>query len=608
MKSFIAAVLLCWLCVTAFADGPKPVPGITSIISSTGLSGSTNGTVVTLSATGGGSGAPLNGTNTWTGPSNTFQGVVYLTNLTVGVTVTPCDIIKLGPLQNIAFQKNGVTVGTMGFTGSGHTEGDGTEMYWGGNRVVINPTYALQLFNSSQSGIHALGFVTYHESATSGSPQRDSQMFGLKYGFYDGSSKVGKMIITSEANGTNGSGSLNFWDSVIDVSAQDEPVTRRMEVISGVGKYTKGQDIYEFAQTTVATNFGVSWESAKYQELDMTGALVLTNIPNSTNYNARPNTVALKILELYPGPASQPVTFPTNWLWTSESGIAVAPTNVPASNMMTVSVRMEIGTSTNFIANYSLASYVPVYDTNAQQFFKAVSDNGGSLTALQSNTINSLVIGGKSDGWWYSNAAIYPLIGGTTNSMCISLKDTNRSWWLPFSGSYITNANGITGDGSTAYILTTFTPSSSSPLMQVDSASVQFYQKVASPVGRFYESGSAGGQMRCGSNSVNQVDIRFMFGGSGFVALSPNFSGYYCQSQLNGIADGAFPGNPPGTTNPVTPSGLPTVPITLLAGQGPTLFSTATLSYVAFGGGKTTAMITAESARVVAFETANGRQ
>jgi hypothetical protein len=86
------------------------------------------------------------------------------------------------------------------------------------------------------------------------------------------------------------------------------------------------------------------------------------------------------------------------------------------------------------------------YDTDAQAFFTAT---GISDTTIK-DAVDALVVGLKADSVWTKFAAIYPLVGGTSSTHLVNLKNpgTHNITW---NGSVTHNSNGITSDGSTGY-------------------------------------------------------------------------------------------------------------------------------------------------------------
>jgi hypothetical protein len=98
------------------------------------------------------------------------------------------------------------------------------------------------------------------------------------------------------------------------------------------------------------------------------------------------------------------------------------------------------------------------WDADAKNYLAFIG-NSTSTTNVTATTVNTLVANAKAHGWWTKCDAIYPLVGGTSNTMCWNLKDTNTFKLLGVNASAsVWRTNGLVGNG-TAYIGTQYTPS-----------------------------------------------------------------------------------------------------------------------------------------------------
>lgn len=100
------------------------------------------------------------------------------------------------------------------------------------------------------------------------------------------------------------------------------------------------------------------------------------------------------------------------------------------------------------------------YDTDAQAFF----DAAGISDSTQKSAVNQLVLDLKSYSIWTKMHAVYPFVGGTSTTHRYNLKnptDADAAFRLVFSGTWTHDANGVTGNGSSGYADTKYTPSSS---------------------------------------------------------------------------------------------------------------------------------------------------
>jgi hypothetical protein len=91
---------------------------------------------------------------------------------------------------------------------------------------------------------------------------------------------------------------------------------------------------------------------------------------------------------------------------------------------------------------FGLGNPGPSVDPDAQAFITAAGISGSDATA-----INTLVVDLKADNIWNELQAIYPFVGGTSDSMKWNLKDpqdTNAAYRMQFTGSGWTfSSNGV---------------------------------------------------------------------------------------------------------------------------------------------------------------------
>ena len=65
----------------------------------------------------------------------------------------------------------------------------------------------------------------------------------------------------------------------------------------------------------------------------------------------------------------------------------------------------------------------PAYDTDAQAFFTAIDNDGGSLTTGEKDAVNDLVLDLKAGSVWSDLEIIYPFIGSSATEQKYNLKD-----------------------------------------------------------------------------------------------------------------------------------------------------------------------------------------
>lgn len=84
-------------------------------------------------------------------------------------------------------------------------------------------------------------------------------------------------------------------------------------------------------------------------------------------------------------------------------------------------------------------------DPDAQAFLTAASITDATITSA----INTLCLDLKGNNLWSKMFAIYPFVGGTATTHKWNLKDpqdTNAAYRMTFSGGWVHDANGITGN------------------------------------------------------------------------------------------------------------------------------------------------------------------
>lgn len=149
-----------------------------------------------------------------------------------------------------------------------------------------------------------------------------------------------------------------------------------------------------------------------------------------------------------------------------------------------IHVNGEAGFSTNYalpsgnIMRYRsgvLTSIAPyAWDSDATNFLTFIGNPVSPGNAI-ATTVNSLVVNAKLHGWWTNCDAIYPMVGGTSNTMCWNLKATNAFKLLGVNApASVWTTNGLVGDG-TAYINTQFNPSTAGGNYTLNSAHMMAY-------------------------------------------------------------------------------------------------------------------------------------
>ncbi len=105
----------------------------------------------------------------------------------------------------------------------------------------------------------------------------------------------------------------------------------------------------------------------------------------------------------------------------------------------------------------TLASPSGSFDPDAQAFITAA----GITDPTQQGAIDTLVLSLKADSLWTLMQAIYPNVGGTQNSCKYNLKDPrdlDAAFRKTYAGTLTFADTGVTGNGSTGYANTHYSP------------------------------------------------------------------------------------------------------------------------------------------------------
>src|SRR6056300_214276 len=97
-----------------------------------------------------------------------------------------------------------------------------------------------------------------------------------------------------------------------------------------------------------------------------------------------------------------------------------------------------------------------VSDSDAQAFIDRVYTAGGTLSTIEADAVNDLVIDMKADGIWTKMKAIYPMVGASSAACAQNLKSS--SFTGTFNGGVTYSSLGVTGNGTSGYMDTQLIP------------------------------------------------------------------------------------------------------------------------------------------------------
>jgi hypothetical protein len=123
-------------------------------------------------------------------------------------------------------------------------------------------------------------------------------------------------------------------------------------------------------------------------------------------------------------------------------------------------------------------------DPDALAFFARVTAAGGSLSASEQLAIDTLVVQMKADGTWTPMKAIYPMVGASAAACAQNLKSS--SFTGTFTSGWTFSSNGVTPNGTSAYMDTNFMESGN---LTLNSGHISIYSRTNTTGGTKVEIG-----------------------------------------------------------------------------------------------------------------------
>jgi len=118
--------------------------------------------------------------------------------------------------------------------------------------------------------------------------------------------------------------------------------------------------------------------------------------------------------------------------------------------------RFDLRTRTGQISTIIQGQQANFTDTDAQAFFDRVTAAGGTLSDTEKNAVNILTLALKSAGIWTLMKAIYPMVGASAAACAQNLKSS--SFTGTFTSGWTYSSNGVTPNGTNAYMNTGLNP------------------------------------------------------------------------------------------------------------------------------------------------------
>jgi len=125
-----------------------------------------------------------------------------------------------------------------------------------------------------------------------------------------------------------------------------------------------------------------------------------------------------------------------------------------------------------------IASSISGVDADWLAYYNRVIAAGGSLTTTEQNATKTLVADLKSAGIWSGMKAIYPMVGASAAACAQNLKSS--SFTGTFTSGWTFASTGVTPNGTSAYMDTTFNPNTS--ISDINSAHLSIYSRTTTGV------------------------------------------------------------------------------------------------------------------------------
>lgn len=446
-----------------------------------------------------------------------------------------------------------------------------------------------------------------------------SHLFGFKVKNTAGS--VGSAALLAQENGNSAAGyaDLHFYskaptfptapstglaDSGVRVLSVDTDAAAAGTGIRIDKRLTQARVVQ--SGSTISLNFG-----AEYLQDVVASSATLTiafanRRPGDTN-------IVKKLLYLRSADLTvSSITWPSSITVVSESGSATAlPTSLAADKVMRVEFESIGSASADVLARYSVGTdNWFAYDTDAQSFFTSAS----ITDPLQKIAVNQLVIDLKAGSLWTKMHALYPFVGGNATAHSYNLRNT-ATFQITWTGAGVVHnshtTGTITGNGTTAYGDTGYTPSTSGSR---DSQHIAVYNRTPAPteLGHMLGGDKSDGADRLElfrngtsmsanvNDAVGSCDYGMSTDLSGFLAASRTAStGVQIENRILTADYGCT----------VNSTALPNAPVYILARNyaGAGAYTTANLAFASIGSGLTSDELRAFEIIVNTFETTLGR-
>ena len=250
------------------------------------------------------------------------------------------------------------------------------------------------------------------------------------------------------------------------------------------------------------------------------------------------------------------------------------------------------------------------FDADAVAFFSRVTTAGGTLSGTERTAVNQLVLDMKSAGIWNSMKVIYPMVGSSAAACAQNLK--SASFMGTFSSGWTFASTGVTPNGTSAFMNTSFNPSIDSIYDNTHFSLYSRTQVIANSV-------DIGAQLL-----TNRFTMELAYGGFGFASDQYNDTTGRV-SLANSITTGLYTSNRTtsnifkcfrnsiqlGSTNTGVSGTMPNMPVAIGASNRnniPVFFSSKEFAFSSIGDGLTDTQVANLFTAVQTFQTTLSRQ
>jgi hypothetical protein len=252
-----------------------------------------------------------------------------------------------------------------------------------------------------------------------------------------------------------------------------------------------------------------------------------------------------------------------------------------------------------------LASSIASADPDWLAYYNRVIAAGGSLSTTEQNATKTLVADLKSAGIWSAMKAIYPMVGASAAACAQNLKSS--SFTGTFTSGWTFASTGVTPNGTSAYMNTGLTPSTS---LAQNSASMGVYSRtnIAANYSDYGVYSGIGFLQRTRRSTDTGGGYANFASGDSYTTNTSSL-GLYCLSRISSSSY-SFYKNGSATSFLVASTGLPTLNSWLGAGNlnGSILEpSTRELAFHYISDGLTDTNISNLTTAVQAFQTTLSR-